>query len=204
MKSLQVSALAPFKERPWYENREIEIICSNALREAELYPSIPAPIRIERLLEKRFNLVPEFEDLKQYGVMGLTLFGKTGPQQILVDRGLEGGDETTKNRYVSTLAHEAGHCLLHSHLFALKARKNGNSFLCREEFGNKHYRGDWWEYQANMAIGALLIPEQLLRQYLKKERISNTAITGLATIAEIARIFQVSTAVARIRLQAIQ
>jgi hypothetical protein len=78
----------PFRERPFYELREIERICEDALRRVSLLPSDPSPIRIERFVEKYFRVTPAYEDLDD-GVLGFTQFGPTGVQAIVVARALE-------------------------------------------------------------------------------------------------------------------
>jgi hypothetical protein len=40
--------------------------------------------------------------------------------------------------------------------------------LCRDErSGGSAYRGQWWEYQANKAMGSLLMPEELVIEAAK-------------------------------------
>jgi len=53
----------PVRERPYYKLREIEDICTEALRQVDLYPSTPEPVRIERFIEKRFGVHPEYGEL---------------------------------------------------------------------------------------------------------------------------------------------
>ena len=64
----------PFRQRPYFAEGEIEILCRCELEAAELYPSSPGPIRVDRLIEKRFNVVPTYDDLPD-GVLGVTEFG---------------------------------------------------------------------------------------------------------------------------------
>src|SRR3990172_6177290 len=109
----------PFQEQPFYKADEIERMCASELREAGLYPARPEPIRVERFIEKRFKVTPAYEDLPD-GVLGWTKFGATGVDSIIVSRSLGDADGVVAERRVtSTLAHEAGHGLLHAHLFVL-------------------------------------------------------------------------------------
>lgn len=113
------SKTGPFAERPFYEGHEIEHICTDALREVGLLPSSPEAVRIDRFIEKRFKVVPSYEDLPE-GVLGLTRFGKAGVEQIIVAKALD--DESgrvAERRIRTTVAHEGGHALLHAHLFVL-------------------------------------------------------------------------------------
>src|SRR5262249_6048960 len=107
-----------FSSKPHYlPASRIEKICNDALRSVELLPETPSAVRIERLIEKKFGFSPEYAALP-VGVLGYTVFGTTGPTRIVVDRGLAESDSIVADRRISTtLAHEAGHCLFHAHLF---------------------------------------------------------------------------------------
>jgi hypothetical protein len=161
------STHGPFSEQPYYTDAEIERTCSDELYGVGLYPKTPEPIRIDRFVEKRFGVSIEYDDLGS-GVLGFTQFGKAGVKAVVVSRALdEEGTAVGERRIRSTLAHEAGHGLFHAHLFVLSGQcalfPEGTGekprVLCRDErpsTGNS-YRGQWWEYQANRAIGALLM-----------------------------------------------
>ena len=77
----------PFAERPYYEDSEIETMCADALRHVGLLPTSAQPIRIDRFIEKRFNVVPSYEELPD-GVLGVTRFGKSGAQQVVIAKAL--------------------------------------------------------------------------------------------------------------------
>src|SRR5271165_4630479 len=98
---------------------EIDEICLAALKRQSLLPSEPAPIRIERFVEKEFKTALRYEDLGPDN-LGCTIFNSSGAvQAILVSRSLEEQNTTPARRRVrSTVAHEAGHGLLHGALFA--------------------------------------------------------------------------------------
>ena len=175
------SSRGPFQERPFYKTNEVEQICSSELRDAELYPSKPEPIRIERFIEKRFKVTPTYEALPD-GVLGWTRFGVNGVAEIIVARSLgDARDTVAERRTSSTLAHEAGHGLLHAHLFALGLENRSlfpggadvepSRILCRdghlpERAPRRGYDGRWWEVQANMAMAALLLPRALVEMCL--------------------------------------
>jgi hypothetical protein len=177
MKNLRSHA-GPFAERPFYKDDEIEQICLDALRSTGFLPDGPQPIRIERFITKRFGITPEYESLPE-GVLGYTEFGSKGVRSIYVERTLvEEGTAVAERRVNTTLAHEAGHGLLHAHLFALAApspKLFGNDpdcsetkILCRDDTPgsgrSNRYDGRWWEFQANKAMGALLLPKLLVEQ----------------------------------------
>ena len=167
------SQRGPFQERPYFEQDEIEALCQEELRKVSLLPSGPGPIRIERFIEKRFGVTPLYEELPP-GVLGFTRFTTKGVEAIVISRSL--ADEENKasaRRINSTLAHEAGHGLLHTYLFAVGSQPErlfGDEYdskvpkiLCRDETANNaqkpRYDGRWWEFQANQTIGALLLPK---------------------------------------------
>ena len=217
MKTLRTSK-GPFSERPYYKDQEIENICGDALREVGLFPAKPEPVRIDRFIEKRFGVVPSYEDLPE-GVLGLTRFGNNGVQAVVVANALDSDSSAAAERRIrTTLAHEGGHCLLHTHLFVL-ATASQNLFgdfsepskpkvLCRDEAASA-YSGQWWEFQANMAMGHLLMPRQLVQQAAEEFLVSVGNLGGrcidprryelaLRTLAET---FQVNPIVARIRVE---
>jgi hypothetical protein len=72
-----------FREQPYYTLSEIEQICIDELRKYGLYPSEPAPIRIDRFVEKRFGIQPSYEDLPR-GLLGFTRFSSNGVEEIVV------------------------------------------------------------------------------------------------------------------------
>ncbi len=214
----------PFQERPYYEPHEIERICEDALRQVDLFPSSPSPIRIDRFIEKRFVVTPVYEDLDK-GVLGFTEFGPKGVQAVVVARALdEEGTNPAERRIRTTLAHEAGHGLLHAHLFVLGkqnkplfgdfTKSNAPKVLCRDipNASPGHlpgYNNRWWEYQANRAIGALLLPRALV-QTAVASLLATQGQMGLQVLPAsnfdqavkvLADTFDVNPIVARIRLQ---
>jgi len=217
------SKKGPFAEAPYFEKSEIEAICLDELSKVNLLPKQPEPIRIDRFIEKRFDVTPSYEDLAE-GVLGMTRFGSRGVQEIIVAKQLE--DEASlaaERRIRSTLAHEAGHGLLHAHLFVLgkgnqplfgdHTDPNAPKVLCRDVpiggSSTSRYDGQWWEFQANRAIGALLMPKPLLDLVMLPFLVSRGTFGGKLldaskrTEAEeaLARLFDVNRAVARIRLE---
>ena len=217
----------PFVERPYYRASEIETICSDELRRVELYPSQPEAIRIERFIEKTFGVCPDYQDLPR-GVLGYTEFGPKGVEGIIVSRALEQeGTKPSERRINTTLAHEAGHGLLHAHLFVLAGGAGtvslfgddpdvaGPKILCRNDGMSvvqnntkKRYAGRWWEFQANQAMSALILPQDLvlaaLDAFLIEQGIFRTRVFEERRRAEaislLAEVFNVNPVVAEIRL----
>jgi hypothetical protein len=215
------STTGPLLERPYFKASEIEAMCTTELRAVGLYPSKPEPIRIERFIEKRFGASPIYENLQE-GVLGFSEFGSNGVKQIVISSDLEADSGTpTERRLRTTLAHEAGHGLLHAPLFALGPKamslfddeSDVPQILCRDVAGEREvsgtYKGHWWEFQANMVIGGLLMPRRLVEQAVEalvdvvgsfKRPILSEERKGLA-IRELSTTFNVNPEVARIRLQ---
>jgi hypothetical protein len=213
----------PFRERPFFKDEEIEMICSDALRSVNLYPSEPEAIRIDRFIEKNFGVTPKYEPLED-GILGLTIFGKDGVKDVIVARNIDEENSVTSDRVVrSTMAHEGGHGLFHAHLFALEdsakplfgdhSDPSKPKVLCRDSKSavgaSTGYNGEWWEFQANKAIGALLMPRDLVEMALADLTIQS-GLLGLKqfdysregeAISLLSEIFNVNNPVARIRLQ---
>lgn len=204
-----------FKERPYFTDADIEALCLDELSRQNLLPDEPGPVRIDRFVEKRFGRAHIYEDLSD-GVLGLTRFGSNGVQNIVIAKALE--DDTSKpseRRLRTTLAHEAGHGLLHAHLFALGQQRpllgdwsdrNQPKVLCRDP---ALYNGNWWEYQANMVMGATLLPKPLVNRAVEPylETVGLLGVPVLigdrraAAIRDLAEVFDVNPIVVRIRLE---
>lgn len=131
------------RRQPFYKVGEVERICTDALTATGLMPTDPCPIRIERFVEKYFKVAPRYEMLPD-NILGFTEFGRNGVKAIVVTSLLdEEGSQVAERRIRTTLAHEAGHGLLHLHLFA-GAQKPSSLFddnhdqpeiLCRDVQG---------------------------------------------------------------------
>jgi hypothetical protein len=204
---------------------EIDEICLQALKAQSLLPASPAPIRIERFVEKQFKTALRYEDLGPEG-LGCTVFNSSGAvEAILVSRSLEEQNTIRARRRVrSTVAHEAGHGLLHGPLFMETNSpdllngadgKNRRRILCRSEDilvdTQRSYTGKWWEFQANQAMGSLLLPSPLMHAFLDQSGI-NLASFGSGTLTppqreslakKAAVTFDVNPIVVRIRLDAL-
>lgn len=214
----------PFAERTYIPDAEIENTCTDELRALNLYPDTPSPIRIDRFVEKRFGVAPEYDDLPD-GVLGLTQFGPKGVQRIIIARTLdEEGTIPADRRIRTTVAHEAGHGLFHTHLLVMAAGERplfadysdpkAPRVLCRDVSNQAApkkpgYDGRWWEYQANRAIGPLLMPRSLVTSALEPllEAAGSLGIHSLPesrraeAVKLLADIFNVNPAVAQIRLE---
>lgn len=203
-----------FSEWPFYKDDEVDRMCSDALSQNGLMPSEPGPVRIDRFVEKHFNIAVIYEAIGS-GVLGFTSFGERGVASMHIDDPND-GNPVSERRVRSTLAHEAGHGLMHAHLFCAEFNR-GNLFggdadvsqekvLCREP--RTGYDGRWWELQANMAIGALLMPRDLLLRamepFVERQGMFQTPVLREArrgeAISAMSELFDVNLPVARIRI----
>jgi len=213
---------SPFFERPFFSDSEIDQMCEDALRAVGLLPDNPEPIRIERFIEKHFCVSPIYEDLPE-GILGFTLFSGKGVQSIHIGSNLA-ETRPSERRLNATLAHEAGHGLMHAHLFAFQDAGlslfgrdpdvTAAKVLCRdgESQGGQVYDGRWWEHQANKAIGSLLLPRPALQAVLGaflayspdglRGRTVPEALREEASRA-LAETFDVNPAVSRIRINSL-
>jgi hypothetical protein len=205
--------VGPFTERPYYPETDIEAICTDELSKLGLLPTDPQPIRIDRFIERRF-VTPSYEDLGE-GILGLTRFSKNGVSAVVVSSRLDAeGGRVSERRIRTTLGHEGGHGLLHTHLFVLSSDKQplfGDfsdpkkpKVMCRDS----NYSGQWWEVQANLAMGSLLMPRRLVEVAIAPY-LAEQGLLGLKTLKSseklnaergLAEVFDVNPVVARIRI----
>lgn len=209
-------------KRLFFTSNQIDQICAQALKDVSLLPEAPAPVRIDRFLEKKFGITHEYMELPSE-VLGFTRFDGSGPDGVFINMMLDADSNTAvQRRLKSTLAHEAGHILLHTDLFLeppavqlslLATVREKPKILCRDKselsFGrNPTYNGMWWEYQANMVIGSLLMPLELVRlavkPYLKSCGILKRELLRVEDRENVrfklSEIFDVNPAVAKIRI----
>ena len=220
MKTIRSNS-GPFSERPHFQPSEIDRICVDELRKAGLYPDSPQAIRVDRFVEKRFGVAAEYEELPA-GVLGYTRFSKSGVEAIIISAMLDAENGRVAERRVrTTLAHEAGHCLLHAYLFALDDKplhlfdeesRTDHQILCRDVQGEERkprtYDGRWWEFQANRAIGGLLCPIPLVQEAMKPLLVASGSLGAMiledrrrdSAVRTVAEVFDVNLIVARIRI----
>jgi hypothetical protein len=217
----------PFLRRIRLETAAVEARCADALRSVKLMPAAPGPIRIDRFAEKFFKLKLRFVALAEarMGAVQFTDAGKVAG--IFVCKNLA-QDETTvgKRKFRSTVAHECGHGLLHGELFAEKlaadklqpvlATGSGEfhsvgetGFLCRGEADlDSTPKYEWWEFQANMAMSALLLPWHLVTEAAKpfaakcaEVRPALRDAVSESAASELAEVFDVNPVMIRFRLK---
>ncbi len=133
-------------------------------------------INVDLVLLRCFEVEADYVTLPP-NTLGRTLFAPDGRLQVQVSRDLAELAETNntaRRRLRATLSHECGHISCHRHFFLRDhetlslfgeddRKKPEPAILCRNETIGKHgYRGEWWEFQANQCMAALLLPKQLV------------------------------------------
>ncbi len=219
---------SPFGYILRFDPKEIDDTCEDALSSVGLLPSKPEPVRIDRFIEKHFGIAVDYVDLNE-GFLGFTEFSKTGKVlRIAVSRLLsDDSGKIGERRERSTIAHEAGHGLLHAQLFMdddemlLSVKQHLEAepriekqlkILCRETEiggvdGTPQRSQPWWEWQANGAIGGLLSTRNLTRKFVEPYLgVSKVGLPELGqsrdqAIRATSETFEVNPVVARIRLQ---
>ncbi|MBV8087412.1 MAG: ImmA/IrrE family metallo-endopeptidase [Chloroflexi bacterium] len=161
--------------RLWYDETEIEDICRRELEIAgwPLLGAGPA-VDVDTFIERRLGVAPDFVWLPR-DVLGATEFGAKGEVHVQVSAELAlraDRDPGAERLLRSTLAHEAAHVLLHRTLFLRESRSLFGGLAARTELCRSvsvpapGYTGEWWEWQANRGMAALLLPAELLRAWL--------------------------------------
>jgi IrrE N-terminal-like domain len=195
--------------RLWYEEAEIDSIMEDELRRAGS-PRIGAgAVDIDLFIERHLRISPQFEALPR-GVQGATDFFPDGSVEMRISATLSSRaaemEPGAENLMRTTLAHEAAHVLLHRVLFlrqpdALFEGDTSRRELCRDVRPvGKSYSGEWWEWQANRGMGALLMPRSEVASHARAERSGGHEDTG-ALINSVAEMFLVSREAARLRLE---
>ena len=86
--------------------------------------------------------------------------------------------------------------------------------LCRDdgiEGGRRSYTGEWWEFQANAAMGHLLMPRCLVDQAIRQFLVPIGKLGGKrvdpvryeTAVRSLANVFDVNPIVAKIRVEAL-
>lgn len=154
-----------FPERPFFPEGEIEGIMGQVLAAAgnPRLPGLPA-VDMDMLMFN-LHLEPQYTALPD-GVLGATRFGSDGTPEITVSERLEADsrlDSTALHRLRTTQAHEIGHATLHAPLYVQISSSAGvtiGRLPCEasQQTRTVLYKGEWWEYQANAAMAALIMP----------------------------------------------
>lgn len=223
-------------KRLWYDPEEIEGITLDELRRAGLLPDATKDdlaVDVEAFVERYLGLPFDINAALDAEVLGLTEFVPGRKPKVAISRDLTGSaldDEDTTpgliGRWRATVAHEACHVLLHRLLFELDDLQHGlfptpapvngpeRLFRClKRDVGFSRQVSDWREIQANMGMGALLMPRPVFLSAVKEARgllgVGNAAIAAGSAVHErlvavLASRFTVSRQAARIRLSGLK
>lgn len=159
---------------------DIETIATSELRKHKCLPDSPGEVPLEEFLMARHHGLTARNAPFGPDIMGLADLLDPARPAIFISTHVMDGPE---HRYRSTLAHEIGHVLLHSHLYldeefkvALARYRSGDvrdrTITCfhrdvQETTGGRYNPGDPFahlEFQANVCMAALLTPRSLVKK----------------------------------------
>ena len=86
----------PFVEQHYYEDTAFEDMAMAELSSIDLLPEKPEPVRVDRFIERRFGVIPTYEDLPP-GVMGFTKFGASEIEAVIISRALSEEGDSRRN-----------------------------------------------------------------------------------------------------------
>ncbi len=166
---------------------------------------------IERFIEEclrkeEIEYEPEAIDLS-VGVLGETRFNPDGSRLIRISAKLyrQRHLPAARARFRFTCAHEAFHAMFHGPLFA-----RGGRIVClgrhiREDFVEpRNETVDFIEWQANRGAAALLMPQSIFTECVKRERKTNRRSGGIDLLIDnLSARFDVSKQSVKIRLQSL-
>jgi len=168
---------SPWGMKSYFADAEFEVMMDNLRAHvgSECFAEGQG-IDVDLVLLRCFAVEADYVDLPP-NTLGRTFFAPDGRVQVQVSRylaELAEGDETARRRLRTTMAHECGHISCHRQFFIRdcetlslftddRIAKSEPAILCRNETVGKHaYKGEWWEFQANQCMAALLLPKELV------------------------------------------
>ena len=193
--------------RLWYDAAEIDSIMEDELRKAGS-PRLGSTgaIDVDSFIESHLHITPQFVRLPA-GVQGATDFFPDGSVEMRISEQLSNRAANSapgaEHLMRTTLAHEAAHVLLHRILFlqqsaALFGSQASRRELCRDVRPvGRGYTGEWWEWQANRGMGALLLPKSEMVAFVRANYEADAGDNQL--VRSVAGRYMVSTQVASLR-----
>ena len=218
-------ARSPWGKQLRFDDDEFEAMMDSARRRSGDCFEAGRGIDVDAVLLRSEGVEADYLELPE-GILGRTKFVRDGSVQVEISRSLgdaSGVDHVARRRLRSTLAHEVGHIACHRVLFVQDTEsfslfsdtelhalsRNVDPILCRGEcVGSAGYSGEWWEYQANQCMSALLLPRALVvesvRPFVRIEGMMEIAVLPEGrreqAVRHVAEIFEVNPVVARIRI----
>lgn len=214
---------SPWGKRLHFEDAEFEFMMDELRERAgcEVFARGKG-VDVDLVLLRGFDIEADYLNLPD-GVMGRTRFYPDGRAFVEVSRALAEEaerDAVARWRLRSTLAHECGHVGCHRSLFVrdvetlplfdMESREKPGIVCRNETVDEPRYRGEWWEFQANRCMGALLMPGELIQAELAGalsetgfKNFSEALRAGVseAVVRALAKAFDVSFAVVFYRLE---
>lgn len=184
-------------------------------------------IDVDLVLLRNERIEADYLDLPA-GILGRTIFSEDGSARVEISRTLSDAaehDRIARRRLRTTAAHECGHITCHRGLFirdtetyslfddslGLTTTMNRKPIMCRPEgIGDVQYAGEWWEYQANQCMAALLLPRSLVSTVVRSRLADGgfksgddcvRAGSGEKLVRDVAEEFDVSQTATFYRLQ---
>jgi len=195
--------------RLWYDETEIDSIMEDELRRAG-NPRVSggSAVDIDAFIEHHLHVAPQFVRLPER-VQGATDFFPDGRVELRISGELSERAENERGAehlMRTTMAHEGSHVLLHRQLFLSQSEemfggKVSRRELCRDvRYVGRGYTGEWWEWQANRGMGALLLPKS---EMVKLVRLSRSEGQGPdeRLVADVARRYMVSRQAVSLRFE---
>lgn len=197
--------------RLWYEAAEIDAIMEDELRRSGIARIGDGAVDVDAFIENYLRITPEFVALPR-GVQGATDFFPSGSVKMRISATLaERADSDgagAEHLMRTTLAHEVSHVLLHRVLFLQQSESLFGDQASRQELCRDirpigpGYTGEWWEWQANRGMGALLLPRSEIIEIAGPW--TAAALRDGQLVQIIARRYQVSTQAVCFRLEQIK
>jgi hypothetical protein len=199
-------------ERPHFDpgeiDREIESRVAAFLRRR--YGAVRFPIPTDDLavlVEQEASDLDLYADLSADQAEGMTEFLPGARPRVRIARELS-EDPAREHRLRTTLAHELGHVWLHAFLWSRPGAHSTELAppRCLRSTIVGAPIGDWLEWQAGYACGAVLMPFDALQEIVRQERAAHAfAVTpgtaaGVDLLGRVQRTFGVSHQAARVRL----
>lgn len=213
---------SPWGQRLWLADDEFESVMDDIRHQAGADTfTEDAGVDVETVLARVYNPAIDFRPLPR-GVLGRTTFLPDGKLTVEISSDLSDEAEHSKvahRRLRSTVGHECSHIGFHRHLYVVNdgpglfpELRRDPAVLCYTPTIDNPSQGvsDWWEYQANRGMAALLLPKALFREQTRgvlgllglasmEEAIA--VGRGEAVLDELIRIFDVNRPVIFYRLQ---
>lgn len=221
---------SPWGKQLRFDNHEFESMMDEMRGRTGDESFVPGKgVDVELVLLRAIGAEADYVDLPP-NVLGRTIFSENGAVRIEVSRSLSDEaevDSLARRRLRTTLAHECGHVVCHQSLFIQDTESLSlfsasqvvahpvvrQPIMCRSEgISGAGYRGEWWEFQANRCMAALLLPRRMVGDSVRRRLADGGFKTGedcirvghgQLLIEQIADEYDVSQTATLYRLQAL-